>query len=79
VVGVTPGFIGMIQVNEVLKYLLGTGDLLANRLLIWDGMTAHAEEIAVVKNPACISCGAGHTSKNAPAVKAKNVPERKKK
>ncbi len=79
VVGVTPGFIGMIQVNEVLKYLLGTGDLLANRLLIWDGMTAHAEEIAVVKNPACISCGTGHASKNASAVKAKNVHERKKK
>ena len=79
VVGVTPGFIGMIQVNEVLKYLLGTGELLANRLLIWDGMTAHAEEIAVVKNPACISCGAGHASKNASTIKANNMQERKKK
>ena len=29
VVGVTPGFIGMIQVTEVLKYLLGTGELLS--------------------------------------------------
>ncbi|MEN6396203.1 MAG: HesA/MoeB/ThiF family protein [Methanoregula sp.] len=57
VIGVTPGIIGMVQVNEVLKYLLGTGELLANRLLIWDGMTAHAEEIAVVRNPACPSCG----------------------
>jgi len=79
VVGATPGVIGTIQATEVLKYLLGTGDLLANRLLIWDGMTAHAEEIAVVKNPACTSCGTGHASKNASMVKAKNVHERKKK
>ncbi|MDD1702138.1 MAG: HesA/MoeB/ThiF family protein [Methanoregula sp.] len=57
VVGVSPGFIGMVQATEVLKYLLGTGDLLENRLLIWDGMTAHAEELSFVKNPACISCG----------------------
>jgi adenylyltransferase/sulfurtransferase len=79
VVGVTPGFIGMIQVNEVLKYLLGTGELLANRLLIWDGLTARAEEIAVVRNPACISCGTGHASKNASTGTAKKIPTGKKK
>jgi adenylyltransferase/sulfurtransferase len=78
-VGATPGVIGTIQATEVLKYLLGTGDLLANRLLIWDGMAMHAEEITVVKNPACIACGTGHASKNASAVNAKNVQERKKK
>jgi molybdopterin/thiamine biosynthesis adenylyltransferase len=69
----------MIQVNEVLKYLLGTGELLANRLLIWDGMTAHAEEIAVVRNPACISCGAGPASKKTTAVNAKKISKGKKK
>ncbi|MFA6362963.1 ThiF family adenylyltransferase [Methanoregula sp.] len=79
VVGVTPGFIGMIQVNEVLKYLLGTGELLANRLLIWDGMTAHAEEISVVRNPACMSCGSGPAPKKTTAVNAKKIPKGKKK
>jgi adenylyltransferase/sulfurtransferase len=69
----------MIQVNEVLKYLLGTGELLANRLLIWDGLTAHAEEISVVRNPACISCGTGHASKNASTGTAKKIPTGKKK
>ena len=59
VVGATPGVIGTIQATEVLKYPLGTGDLLANRLLIWDGMTMHAEEIAVERNPECTSCGEG--------------------
>lgn len=77
VIGVTPGFIGMIQVNEVLKYLLCKGDLLANRLLIWDGMTAHAEEIAVVKNPACVSCGAGHVLEHTQAGTDTKKPGRK--
>ena len=57
VVGVTPGIIGTIQANEVIKYLLGSGDLLAGRLFIWDGMEAHAEEICVERNPACEACG----------------------
>lgn len=57
VVGVTPGVIGTIQATEVIKYLIGEGDLLANRLLIWDGLQAHAEEIQVKKNPACPVCG----------------------
>ena len=57
VVGVTAGFIGMVQANEVIKFLLGIGELLAGRLLIWDGMQAHAEEICVERNPACSACG----------------------
>jgi molybdopterin/thiamine biosynthesis adenylyltransferase len=57
VVGVTPGIIGMVQATEVLKYLTGSGELLKNRLFIWDGMQAHAEEICVEKNPSCEACG----------------------
>ena len=57
VVGVTPGIIGTIQANEVIKYLLGSGELLTNRLFIWDGMQAHAEELCVERNPVCEACG----------------------
>jgi molybdopterin/thiamine biosynthesis adenylyltransferase len=57
VVGLTPGFIGMVQATEVFKYLLGNGELLANRLLLWDGMQCRAEEIAIEKNPSCEVCG----------------------
>ena len=57
VVGVTPGFIGMVQATEVLKYLLGSGELLSNRLFIWDGLQAHAEEIALERDPHCTACG----------------------
>ena len=59
VVGVTPGFIGMIQATEVLKYLLGRGNLLTNRLFIWDGMESRAEEICVEANSCCTACGSG--------------------
>ena len=57
VVGLTPGLIGMVQATEVVKYLLGTGDLLTNRLFLWDGMQCRAEEIAVERNPQCMVCG----------------------
>jgi len=57
VVGVTAGIIGTIQSNEVIKYLTGTGDLLANRLFIWDGMQAHADEICIERDPSCEACG----------------------
>jgi adenylyltransferase/sulfurtransferase len=57
VVGVTPGLIGMVQATEVLKYLLKNGELLTNRLFIWDGMQAHAEEICMERNPRCTACG----------------------
>jgi len=57
VVGVTPGLIGMVQATEVIKYLLGTGDLLAGRLFLWDGLQGQATEICVERNPACEACG----------------------
>jgi len=69
VVGVTPGIIGTIQANEVIRYLLGSGELLTGRLFIWDGMQARAEEIRVERNPACEACG-GKTKKT-PAGKKK--------
>jgi molybdopterin/thiamine biosynthesis adenylyltransferase len=57
VVGVTPGLIGMVQATEVLKYLLGIGELLTGRLFIWDGMQAQADEIRVERNQSCEACG----------------------
>lgn len=56
VIGVTAGVIGTIQANEVLKYLLGTGELLRNRLLIWDGLRSDLETIQVERDPSCTEC-----------------------
>ena len=57
VVGTTPGLIAMVQATEVLKYVVGSGELLANRLFLWDGMRACVDEIALEKDPSCNVCG----------------------
>jgi adenylyltransferase/sulfurtransferase len=57
VVGVTPGIIGMIQANEVIKYLLGVGDLLTDRLLVWNGLAAEMETLRFGKRCDCEICG----------------------
>ncbi len=56
VLGTTAGFIGVVQANEVIKYLTDTGELLENRLLLWDGERAEVDTIAVEKNPDCLIC-----------------------
>jgi len=57
VVGVAPAVIGSIQAAEVIKYLVGIGKLLTNRLLIYDGLKAAFSEFTVNKNPNCDHCG----------------------
>jgi len=57
VLGTTAGFIGILKANEVSKYLIGTGKLLENRLLLWDGKRAEVDTIAVEMNSACPVCG----------------------
>jgi len=59
VVGATPGIIGCIQATEVIKYIVGLGNLLENRLLIWDGLQATADEVLLKKNPECEDCRQG--------------------
>ena len=57
VIGVAPAVIGSIQATEVIKYLVGIGKLLTNRLLIYDGLKVTFSEFAVNKNPNCDHCG----------------------
>ena len=57
VIGAACGVIGCIQATEVVKYIVGVGELLTNRLLVWDGLDARMEEFAVERNPACEDCG----------------------
>jgi molybdopterin/thiamine biosynthesis adenylyltransferase len=57
VIGVTPAVIGSIQATEVIKYLVGIGKLLTNRLLIYDGLKVTFSEFTVNKNPDCDHCG----------------------
>jgi len=57
VIGVVPAVIGSLQAAEVIKYLIGIGKLLTNRLLIYDGLKATFTEFRVSKNPVCDHCG----------------------
>ena len=56
VLGVTPGLIGIIQATEVIKYISGMGDLLENRLLVYDGMDLRFKEFRLSRNPECTEC-----------------------
>jgi len=57
VLGATPGVIGCLEVHEAIKYLTGTGQLLTNRLLIFDGLEMHFHDMTLDKNPDCSVCG----------------------
>lgn len=59
VLGVLPGVIGTIMAAETLKLLLGLGEPLAGRLLLYDGLRGEFNEIAVPVDPDCPSCGTG--------------------
>lgn len=57
VLGVLPGLIGCIQATEAIKYLLGKGELLTGRLLVFDALPMKFREVTVRKNSACPVCG----------------------
>lgn len=57
VLGVLPGIIGLLQANETVKLLLGVGETLAGRMLLFDAMTTSFDEIRLWRDPACPACG----------------------
>ena len=54
--GVTPAVIGCLQAIEVTKHIVGIGDLLTNRLLVYDGLSPRFSEVKVKKDPNCEEC-----------------------
>jgi len=56
VVGVAPAVVGCIQAAEVIKYIVGVGELLTDRLLIYDGLSLKFSELKVKKDPECKHC-----------------------
>jgi len=59
VLGVLPGMAGIIQANEVFKLVLGVGETLAGRLLMFDAMSTTFDEVRIWRDPACPACGEG--------------------
>src|SRR5437867_20072 len=61
VLGVLPGVIGVLQGIETLKLLLGTGESLIGRLLLFDALAMRFRELKLRKDPDCPVCGAHRT------------------
>ncbi len=57
VIGVTPAVVGSLQAAEVIKYVTGAGTLMANRLLIYDGLKGTFFQLTLCRNPQCDHCG----------------------
>jgi sulfur-carrier protein adenylyltransferase/sulfurtransferase len=57
VLGVLPGIVGSIQAAETLKLILGAGDSLVGRLLLFDALAMKFRELKLRKNPECPACG----------------------
>jgi adenylyltransferase/sulfurtransferase len=61
VLGVLPGVIGALQATEVLKIILGKGDLLMGKLLIYDALGVNFRKVKIPKNDDCPVCGKNPT------------------
>ncbi|HEU4571385.1 MAG TPA: molybdopterin-synthase adenylyltransferase MoeB [Candidatus Limnocylindrales bacterium] len=56
VLGVVPGIMGMLQSLEILKLLLGVGETLAGRLLLFDALDTTFTELKLKRDPNCPTC-----------------------
>src|SRR5579863_5314288 len=61
VLGILPGTIGLIQASEAVKLILGIGEPLIGRLLLYDALTMRFRELKLHKNPECPMCGPNRT------------------
>ena len=61
VLGVLPGIVGTIQAAETLKLIIGKGQPLVGRLLLFDALAMKFRELKLRKNPNCPVCGTHRT------------------
>jgi adenylyltransferase/sulfurtransferase len=57
VLGILPGAIGVIQATETVKLILGQGELLVGRLMLYDALNMRFRELKLRRNPDCPMCG----------------------
>ena len=55
--GVVPGVMGLLQATEAIKVILGIGDPLVGRLMIWDALDGTFTELQLQRDPNCPACG----------------------
>jgi len=61
ILGAVAGVIGVIQANEVLKFVLGTGELLTGKLLVFNALDSSFRKVKVPQDPKCPICGKNPT------------------
>jgi adenylyltransferase/sulfurtransferase len=61
VLGVLPGIVGSIQALETIKLILGRGETLIGRLLLFDALGLEWRELKLRKDPECPACGESPT------------------
>ncbi len=66
VLGVLPGVIGQLQAVETLKLLLGIGDPLVGRLMMYDALAGEFSELRLFRDPNCPACGEHGHPENLP-------------
>ncbi len=57
VLGILPGLVGTMQATEVVKIILGKGEALSGRLMLFDALAMRFRELRLRKNPECPLCG----------------------
>ncbi len=57
VLGILPGVVGLIQATEVVKLILGAGEPLVGRLMLYDALSMKFRELRLRRNPECPVCG----------------------
>jgi molybdopterin/thiamine biosynthesis adenylyltransferase len=72
VLGAVTGVMGTLQATEVLKEILGIGDTMSGRLLVWDALAARFRNIKLRPDPSCALCGPEATIKD---LSAHGVPQ----
>jgi adenylyltransferase/sulfurtransferase len=72
VLGAVTGVMGALQATEVLKEILGIGDTMSGRLLVWDALATRFRSIKLRPDPSCALCGPEATIKD---LSAHGVPD----
>ena len=54
------GIIGAMQAAQALQLLIGFGETLVGRMLLWNGRTTQIDEIRISRNGECSVCGSAH-------------------
>lgn len=57
ILGAVAGVIGTLQATEILKEILGLGDSLAGRLMLYDALSSRFQTVKIAKDPDCPLCG----------------------